>query len=312
MKHFALGFLCAIYAIAQDDVIRVSTRIVEVSVIARDKKGSPIRDLTKGDFVLFDNGKPRSISAFSVDSSDAPVASREPLAPNVFSNQPPARRSNVTILLLDGMNTEPVDQARSLPQIVSFLETIPRGDHVAIYTFGLSGLRILQDFTTDSARLKKAISDYRLRESGLGAQTVGAEPAQPNSFEAFAQNSAVKFEMLQLRLRVQRTLDALRAIANHVAGVHGRKSLVWVSSAFPFTFGLEEATARGVLASDVERGNFNYEVTQAMLAFQRANLAIYPVDARGLRGNVLGSAAGGAPVSHSPPGSTPATTRSIA
>jgi hypothetical protein len=42
--------------------ISVSTRLVQVGVIARDKNG-PVADLTKDDFVLLDRGKPQNVLA---------------------------------------------------------------------------------------------------------------------------------------------------------------------------------------------------------------------------------------------------------
>ena len=68
----ALG-LAAIAVSAQNapqpPTISVSTRLVQVGVIVRDKNG-PVADLTKDDFVVLDRGKPQKISVFSVESSE--------------------------------------------------------------------------------------------------------------------------------------------------------------------------------------------------------------------------------------------------
>ena len=65
----------------QTPAISVSTRLVQVGVIARDKNG-PVADLTKDDFVVLDRGKPQKISVFSVESSEH--APSRPLPQNTF------------------------------------------------------------------------------------------------------------------------------------------------------------------------------------------------------------------------------------
>lgn len=54
----------------QSPQIRVSTRLVQFGVIARDKDG-PVQDLTKDDFIVLDQGKPRQITVFSIESSES-------------------------------------------------------------------------------------------------------------------------------------------------------------------------------------------------------------------------------------------------
>lgn len=44
--------------------IRVTTRLVQVSVIVHDKNG-PVADLKKEDFSLFDRGKEQKIAVFT-------------------------------------------------------------------------------------------------------------------------------------------------------------------------------------------------------------------------------------------------------
>src|SRR5258707_11004945 len=50
--------------------IHVSTELVLVNVVARDKKGSPVRDLKQGDFTLYEDGKKQQISTFDFEDVD--------------------------------------------------------------------------------------------------------------------------------------------------------------------------------------------------------------------------------------------------
>ena len=79
--------------------------------------------------------------------------------------------------------------------------------------------------------------------------------------------------------RVQITARAIEAIANHVAGIPGRKNLVWVSGSFPVTISFDSNENSPV---DTQSQNFMTELECVARALNESNLAVYPVDARGL------------------------------
>src|SRR5262252_9329847 len=60
-------------ASANQGPIRVTTELVLVNVVARDKKGNLIRDLKKEDFTLLEDGKKQEISSFDFESVDQPL-----------------------------------------------------------------------------------------------------------------------------------------------------------------------------------------------------------------------------------------------
>src|SRR5215469_4980331 len=111
-----LAFLALAAAIAawahdvpQSPQIRVSTRLVQLGVIARDKDGL-VQDLTKDDFIVLDQGKSRQISVFSVESGKSTAIPQlaKLLPPNTFSDLPQygaGKPRSVTIVLLDNLNT---------------------------------------------------------------------------------------------------------------------------------------------------------------------------------------------------------------
>src|ERR1700690_1847736 len=53
-------------------VLRSETRLVQLSVIAVDRKGHAVENLKKEDFTLLDNGKPQNLALFSRQSETAP------------------------------------------------------------------------------------------------------------------------------------------------------------------------------------------------------------------------------------------------
>src|SRR5205823_12374920 len=60
--------------------IRVTTELVLVNVVARDKKGNLVRDLKKEDFTLLEDGKKQEISSFDFENVDQPLTAGAPEA----------------------------------------------------------------------------------------------------------------------------------------------------------------------------------------------------------------------------------------
>jgi VWFA-related protein len=266
--------LAAVLAASQlgtQPLIRVTTRLVEISVIVRDRNG-PVRGLTKADFQVFDRGKPREIAFFSEQDATSARKAPDSLPAHVFSNRPEHRGidpANATIVLFDGVNTSAADQIWAKGQFLRFLGQIQPQDRIAVYSLGRN-LRVLSDFTNDPRRLAATVGRFRARVDAAPdapldrADTGNEEDAVWNEFL-----QRVEDEMEERRIR--HTADAMESIARQIGSIPGRKNLIWISAAFPF----ENRDPRfpRLYGADAER------IAKALSA---ANIAAYPVDARGL------------------------------
>src|ERR1700689_822150 len=67
--------------------LKVTSRVVQVNVIVRDKNGRPVTDLTKKDFTILDNGQPQTISSMSEQSNKVTTTMVSASAKNTFSNR---------------------------------------------------------------------------------------------------------------------------------------------------------------------------------------------------------------------------------
>lgn len=299
-RHLIL-LLPALALLAQDQTpptIRVTTRLVQVNVVVHDKKGEPISDLKQEDFTILDKGKEQKVAVFAVDSIDAPPKAWPALPPNIFSNrvQRADTPTSTTVILFDGLNTRFQDQAYARRQIVKFLGEIQPRDRVALYLLG-GNLRVLHDFTNNPDHLVQALSKYRGRISG---ELDAADPAPREStgnddLDRFLNNTDQVISDFYNVNKAHLTLDAMEAIAHHLAMLPGRKNLVWVSAGFPFTLGLEPGDFSGDNPSREHR-TFSEETARVARAMNDANIAIYPVDARGLVTNPNMSASISAPM----------------
>jgi VWFA-related protein len=161
------------------------------------------------------------------------------------------------------------------------LKNAPAGERIAI--FGLNNrLIMLQGFTTDGALLKAAVERSAPSSSALLSDAVGnggtmsasqaigavAGPDMGQLIANVAQFEAVTSQD-DLKLRVATTLGAMNQIAHFVAGIPGRKNLIWFSGSFPVDFSPESEQ--------------QYRETTNLLA--RSRVAVYPVGAKGLSTN---------------------------
>jgi VWFA-related protein len=258
--------------------IHVSTHLVQVGIIVRDSTG-PVGSLTKDDFVVLDQGKTQKISVFSIESSESAPQPAQPLPQNTFSDLPQYGAStsrSVTIVLLDNLNTlsgnghetlesgpmwiEDLALANAKAHLIEFIRTLDTRDRVAIY--GLSeSLHVLCDFTSDRDRLLTVLKNY---DTTPKTNREAAEPGgyhTPVPGKEFNDNmdvQALEFAAATNERRAIQTMAALQSIASHVANIPGRKNLVWLTANLPFS---GAALARILVP---------------------AQIAAYPVDARGL------------------------------
>ncbi len=263
--------------------VRVTTRLVEVHVIVEAANGEPADDLTREDFTLFDGGHQERISLFAVESPRAIGPSDEPLPPNTFSNrleQFVGAASSITAILFDGLNTHIADQSYARQQIVTFLGELQPQDRVALYALG-RGLHVLQDFTSDSDALVHALASY---EGDLTAESEAAlrDSLDPGLVQFRSWLGDLKLNLIDYyaRDRALRTVRSLVAIANHLERLPGRKNLIWVSGSFPVWVGRDSVPLPVPPAGGQQQ--FWPEIERAARALNNSNLAIYPVDARGL------------------------------
>jgi VWFA-related protein len=260
--------------------ISLSAHLVQISVVVRDGKG-PVAGLSRNDFAVFDQGKPRKISVFAVESDGAPRGQASVLPKNTFSDRAENGRNAagaVTIILLDNLNTligstpTPYEDTPSYVEdhalsnakqhLLKALRQMDLRDRIAVY--GLrSELRMICDFTCDRDQLLAAVTAYdptsKTQREAVEPGAIHLPGVDPGFNQAIdASNSRLAGERNQDRSAA--TMRSLRAIASHVANIPGRKNLLWLTANLPFS---GEAVAR-ILAP--------------------ANISAYPVDARGLLG----------------------------
>ncbi|HUS18234.1 MAG TPA: VWA domain-containing protein, partial [Terriglobales bacterium] len=283
-------------------VFKASSSLVTVNVIVTDRFQQPVTGLTAKDFTVYEDGKKQTLRAFERHVSAPPAASGAPpleLPANQFTNYRERPRTGViNIVLFDMLNTPWEAQAYARAQLLAFLKTIPPGERVALFTLG-TRLRQVRGITDDPAELAAVARNIRpsLTTETLSTDPPGTEPgANDGGFSG--QDSASRFAQAiadeqgaRNDYRVGLTVDAIGALARAVAGYPGRKNLIWLSAGFPLSVG------PNVELPDPMRNVTNYQaqVNRMGIALASSQMAVYPIDVRGLVTAGFEAASRGAP-----------------
>lgn len=259
---------------------RADARLVRVSVVVHDGRGRPVSGLTREDFQLLESGREQKVSLFLVEGGAARAAGGS--SPGTFSNRidgPGA--TGVTLILFDRLNTSYEHQMQARAHVIQYLEQIRPDDRIGFYVLDGDALRVLHGFTRDSASLLDALKRARARESSAlaGSEASVASPprtgdaAEDAELDAWLEQTELRVRGFFVQRRIDATIGALETVAKHLAGVRGRKNIIWISSSFPLRY-----------HDGISMQNAGPDVMRATRALSDADISIYPVDARGLVG----------------------------
>src|SRR5580658_4707598 len=287
------------------------TELVLIPTLVTDKSGNHITGLKKEDFTVLENGGEQKVATFEEITSDPHRLSRPRNAnPNEFSNSLTGGPSNrrVTLMVLDLVNTRFVDQAYARKDLLKYLtQSVDQREPTALYTLTRSGIQVIHDFTTDPrvlvAALHKVKGDtFQMVDSPEDVEAItgtaspdgsaGVDPAQVQTeaqkLQTMLEDQELNFQSFEQRLAITYTLEGMQQVAQAVAGFPGRKALIWASGGFPFSVSdntMQLAPAGRDTLSDVLP---MYEHTWQLL--NDAQIALYPVDVKGLQNVSMPSA----------------------
>lgn len=273
----------------ESTVLKTTTRLVVVDVVATNSKGEPVSDLGIHDFQLLENGKPEEIRVFDFQQPGQPqpqaehAAATATLPANMFTNAPAYKHSSaLNIILVDLLNTATPRQSYTRDELLRFLEKFSPDGPAAIYVLG-SDLRLVQDFTDDPQVLKSAALRLDAKGSALLDNKTGGPPVvmpavagMPASLEKAMRAEEEASRNFSTGQQIRITLAALSSIARGLSSYPGRKNLIWISDGFPFY-----ANPRS--ASEGSARGYNRQASEADNVLMDSQVAIYPVDAHAIQ-----------------------------
>ncbi|MGD0913398.1 MAG: VWA domain-containing protein [Terracidiphilus sp.] len=277
--------------------VQAQSTLVLIDVTATDGKHNPVHQLTPADFTILEDGKPQTLKVFEEHEAGppAPFPPGPKLVPGTFTNYSPAPpRGALNILLFDKLNTPMNSQTYVRDQVLKYLKQAPPGTRMAIFSLTMN-LKMLQGFTSDPELLRSLVAGKKVAADGsplLNNQMDGDNPGSDDDMQMDAASLApdaatvmanlqqfeAEQQSYQTQFRLQYTLDALNQLARYLSNLPGRKNLIWFSGSFPINIlpdgNLQDPFMVTASAED--------EYRQTVDLLSRGQVAVYPIDARGL------------------------------
>ena len=225
-------------------VIKKESRLVLVDAVVTDKKGNYVHDLTEKDFKVYEDNKEQPVASFS-SGADTTVQAKG--------------QKHYLILFFDNSSMAVPDQIQARGAAAKFVQGNAGPDRMmAVVDFG-GKMRIVQNFTANADALAAAVK-------GIKFSAVDSNPDASNSLGpvTVATTGLSSLSNAEADFGARTMLLAVRSLAKNLRAVPGRKMLVLFSAGFALTPQNES------------------ELTATIDACNKANVAIYSLDVRGL------------------------------
>ncbi|MBC7932175.1 MAG: VWA domain-containing protein, partial [Rubrivivax sp.] len=308
----------------EDDVVRITTNLVQVDAVVTDKDGRQVTNLRAEDFELLENGRPRQVTNFSyittapsTDAASSPAPAPASKRARGIPPVPPARLrpgqvQRTIALVVDDlmMSAESIHYARgALRKYVD--EQIQPGDLVAIIRT-TAGIGALQQFTADRQQLYAAIERVRWTPRSVGGQSAfppvgaldqelgpgesgsGVPGTLPEGVDS-ARSGLKELSEYRQEQFVVGTLGALNYVVQGLREMPGRKAVIL------FSDGLSLSDPRG------NTPRYTGILGRLIDLANRASVVFYTIDARGLQpvGPTAADDTAGSPAGTGRPGGIP-------
>jgi VWFA-related protein len=247
------------------------------AALVLDRQGVPIRDLHSDDFALEVAGKP------------------EPLQVRVPPSGLVAPGRGLVVVVIDTMHTRWEEEKDLRLNAGKYLSSCAKRDlPVSLFLFSRYGALVpVHEYTTSSATLTAALkqADAEMRHKTESAGATLEVSAEAQRLLDFYRGQGKFASAKAMEEYPGAMLGGFRSVAQYVSGIEGRKSLVWISSVFPFA--VEEKHGRILSPTTTSRaaGDLIYpnlltedQVRQLQVVWkdsigvaQRTELALYPV-----------------------------------
>ena len=283
----------------------VDVNVVNVDVYVTDREGKPITGLTAGDFELFENGRPMALTNFyAIEDRKVAVAGTEPPAegePEAPAEAPgvepaeeglPEDQRLSLVVYVDNLNIRPHNRRRVLQDTRAFLRReLTRDDRVMLITYERA-LHVRVPFTTDSERVVEALFEV----DELSGMAVHSDSERRDVLQRIedAESGAEAIMWAETHAESVRndlhfTIDALREMVSSLAGLPGRKAVLYVSDGVPMVAGEDifYAVDQRFQHTGAMTRLYTYDSSrrfEELAAHANGNrVSFYTVDAAGLR-----------------------------
>ncbi|MDH3254969.1 MAG: VWA domain-containing protein [Acidobacteriota bacterium] len=285
----------------------VDVNVVNVDVFVTDKQGNPVTGLGADDFELFEDNRPVQISNFyAVEGgrTDAVPMSSESAGsePRPKPTEPQALPQDQRLFLIvyvDNYNIRPFNRNRVFRRLREFLhDRLGAADQVMLVSYDRS-LNVRHPFTSRPEVIGRALYDLE-KMTGHAMTQDSARREILQAIDEADDPSRVEWKVRQFAEEIYNdlsfTIDALRDFVGSVAGLEGRKAILYVSDGLAMTAAEElfQAVMQKFVSSSVMTRMHDYNAVRQfreLTALASSNrVSFYTIDAAGLRTSDITSA----------------------
>jgi VWFA-related protein len=284
----------------------IDVNVVNLDVYVTDKRGNPVLDLRQQDFEVLEDGKPMPITNFYAVRAGRPVAGTDlalapDAGPTAAPGEPPAEEAVAPVpeeqrlhlvVYIDNYNIRPFNRNRVFRRLREFLNNqLEPEDRVMLVTYDRS-LHNRHPFTRDAQLISQALFEletmtgHATHQDSERRDLLRAINEAQDSNEVFWQvRTFAESSYNDLTF----TVEALREIVDSLAGLAGRKALLYVSDGIAMKPGEEMFYALMQKFNDTSVISTSHEFDASRLFDQLADQAnahrvsFYTLDAAGLR-----------------------------
>lgn len=304
-------------AIEQDDVVRISTELVQTDVMVFDKNGKFVSGLKPEQFELLVDGKPQPIGLFesvvtggrSEEAVLRAAGGKKSSQPVPVESESTADAGRTILFFINDLHLDPGSIARTYKTITNFIDhTLGPNDQVAI-TSASGQIGFLQQLTNNPAVLKAALNRLKIVPgvtqdsqrpyiSPYAAYLI-VERHDRDLFNAFVDQTLkansmkdpsdrpIAASMVEQRTRtmlvlsdaaVKNALSSLVNLMRSTAKLPGRKLVFFISDGF---------------MGNLTGSDFTTMMERATTIANRSSVVIYSIDAHGLSTDSMFDASNG-------------------
>jgi VWFA-related protein len=263
-----------------------STNLVVVDIAVKDKNGKAIENLNQKDFTVLEDGKPQKISVFEFqrlamdpappppppslsDEKELPEDPKTAIATE-RPGQVQYHDKRLMVLFFDFSNMGIPEELRAQEAALKYIDTqMTESDLMAVMLF-TTVVQVKTDFTADRSVLKDVIHNLPIGElADLAADADTGDDNEEDTGAAFVADET-EFNIFN----TDRKLQAIEDAVHKLSSLSEKKVLIYVTG--------------GISKSGMDN---QAQLEASINAAVKANVAIYPLDARGLMADPPGGGA---------------------
>lgn len=311
----------------------LDVRVVNVDVFVTDRSGKPIPGLGQGDFELIVDGEPMPISNFyseaggqvreTVNEIRAERRTDTSFQPIETVEADPERRAHV-VVMVDHSRIRPSNRRRAFKALKEAVTQLDPGDLISVvgveeklvfysdFIYDRQAIgEILDDISNVSGKVDNTTEvERRLIFGELARGQSGGRLARTVDLDSGSLRARIQAYAAQEHARSLNAIQQLERVVGTMAGIPGRKALLYVAEAMPSRpgeglyvewrnrFGGGSNGGAGMrridFSDDYTRSVGNYDLTQSMEAMalkaNSAGVTMYAIDAEGNHGGMVRSA----------------------